>query len=197
MTIVNANVSSGLRPVRMAGSGYYTGGVNLYRVPAANAVDIGEGDPVYITGDADNRGYADVALVAAGAAAITGVVVGFRPLCTPCQPRFIEKGKEFYVLVADDPGIECLIQANDVVTPDMIGQNVDFAPGPVNPIYGLSGYQADIATIGVTPTLPMQIIGIFDAPDNHMFDETGTAITNVLLKVRLNNSARVDLEDGV
>jgi len=34
----------------------------------------------------------------------------------------------------------------------------------------------------------MKIVGIFDAPDNQLFDEAGTAIPNVLLKVRLNNS---------
>ncbi len=197
MTHVNANVPSGLRPVRDGGSGYYTGGVNRYRIPASDATPMAAGDPVVITGEADRRGYADIKAVLAGETAMTGVLVGFEPVPERDQPNHRLASTERYALVANDASFECLIQANDVVTPDMIGQNCDFAVGPINVPYGLSGYQADVATVGTADTLPMQITGIFDAPDNHIYDEAGTAITNVVLKVRLNNSNVVDNEEGV
>jgi len=118
---LNSIVPYGLNPVRMAGSGYYTGGVNLYRVPATSTETMACGDPVVMTGDGDSRMIADVKLVAPGDTALTGVIVGARPETTREQDRLILPGKERYVLVADDPGIECLIRANDVATPAMVG----------------------------------------------------------------------------
>ena len=196
MTHVNTNVPNGLNPVRDGGSGYYTGGVNRYRIPATDATAMAKGDPVVITGDADGRGYADIKAVLPGETAMTGVLTGFEPIPSREQPNHRLASTERYALVADDASYECLIQANGVVTPDMIGQNVDFAVGPVRANYGQSGYQADVATVGAADTLPMQITGIFDAPDNQLTNEVGAAITNVTLKVRLNNSNRVDNEEG-
>lgn len=184
----NANVPYGLNPVRMGGSGYYTGGVNIYRVPASNTADMACGDPVATTGEGDGRMVADVTLVAPGDTRITGVIIGTRPETTRDQDRLVLAGKERYVLVADDPGIECLIRANGVVTPAMVGQNIDFAVGTPDPLYGTSGITADVGTVGIVATLPMKIVGMYDVPDNQLLDEAGNAAPNPLLRVRLNTS---------
>lgn len=181
--MANPDVKRGLVPTRMASGSVYNGSCNEYHVPTANADALFQGDPVTITGDADLKGVASVGLSAA-AGPITGVIVGFRPTPTRDNDGYLKAATEGYVLVADDIGLECEIQANAAITSADVGQNaaLDIAAG--DPFYRRSNVQLDQGTLGAGDTLPLQLVGVVQREDNDAYDAGG----NTKVRVRLNNS---------
>ena len=96
--MANVNLVRGLVPLREAGSGYESGGVEMFSVPAADATALYIGDPVVKAGDADAAGFATVTRAAA-AGPITGVVEGFAPDGTNNMTGFRAASTAAYVLV--------------------------------------------------------------------------------------------------
>jgi hypothetical protein len=77
--MANANVATGFKPVREAGSGVHNGGLNQYFHAAADGTALYIGDPVIKSSTADPSGAYPSVIRATAGAAITGVVCGFMP----------------------------------------------------------------------------------------------------------------------
>jgi len=188
----NKDIKRGLVPVRHASGCGYQGACNKYYVPATHATSLFVGDPVVMTGDADAYGYASVGLATA-TGPILGVVVGFEPARSREDIGYLPALTEGYVLVADDSGLECEIQANAAVSSAQFGLNAGFALAAGDPAYRRSLSELDIASAAVTATLPVQIIGAMRRADNDPLDAGG----NAKIIVRLNNSQRGNQALGV
>jgi hypothetical protein len=107
--MANANTPAGFKPVRDAGDGVFTGGLETFYVPASDGTALYIGDPVIKAGSADANGVASVTRATAGAA-ITGVVVGFAPDGTTNMVGYRAASTAAYVLCCTDPHILYEIQ---------------------------------------------------------------------------------------
>lgn len=181
--MANSDVKRGLVPVRMASGSKYNGSCNLYHVPATNADALFQGDPVTITGDADTKGIASVALATA-AGPLTGVIVGFRPITERQTLGYIPALTEGYALVADDTGIECEIQVSAAIASADIGQNAAFLIAAGDTVYRRSNVQLDQGSLAATDTLPLQLLGTMQTVDNDPYTDFAK------VRVRLNNDQK-------
>jgi len=180
--MANQDVRRGLVPVRMASGSYYNNSCNPYYVDAANATPLFQGDPVIETGTANDAGIAGVErAVAAGP--ITGVIVGFQPETERQVMGYLPAGVAGIVLVADDPHLECEIQASAPITAADIGQNASLEIVDGDVVYRRSMVQLDQGTIGAGAALPVKILGTAQRADNAPYDAAG----NTKVRVRLNN----------
>lgn len=180
--MANANVASGMLPVRYASGAPYNGAANRYHVPASDGTALFVGDPVIIAGGADADGVPTVTrATAASAGRITGVVVGV--VNTPSlETRYRPASTAAYVLVADDPNLLFEIQEDSVggaLAAADIGLNADLVAGTGSTVTGMSGFMLDTSTKATTATLQLRIEGLVQRADN----EVGT---NAKVLVRIN-----------
>ncbi len=143
----------GLRPIRFKNGDCYNGAADTYFVPATDASDLFEGDPVVLTGDGDETGIPGVRLALAGER-ITGIIRGFthNPVDNSATPvieqGYREGGREAYVLVVG-PDVEFEAQADAAgLTAADIGSNVDLVAGAGSTVTRQSGYAIDSASAG-------------------------------------------------
>ncbi len=181
-----ANVSrvNGFNPLKSLIGNSNVGQVNLYYIPAGNAVATFVGDLVKAdttgSGAGAFTGYQSVVQAAAGDATI-GVVVGFdiNPLNLN-TPQFRAASTGRYVLVADDPNQIFEVQtSNGTLTAADVGLNANFAVAAGSTATGTSGMTLDVATAAVTATLPLKIVGFSQRVDN----EVGNPNAKVLVKI--------------
>lgn len=167
----NANVATGLRPVRYASGAPYNGAANMYHVPASDSTALFVGDPVIVAGSADANGVPTATrATAAGGSLWTGVVVGIVPSPT-VTTMYRPASTAAYILVADDPNLLFEIQEDAVggaMAAADVGLNVDFVAGTGSTVTGKSGFQADTSTKATTNTLQMRVVGFVQRPDNEI-----------------------------
>lgn len=195
--MANSSRIFGLKPIRNATQGNYAGATIKCLIPAADANNMAVGDPVVLAGDANpgqvaayadqvDGAYPTIALAAAGVA-IWGVIDSFEPRAVVGyeQPLYRPASTAVYAHVMVDPNIEYEIQAatGTVITTADIGRTCDLVAGAVDPVYGRSGYQADLSTLGNDAADQLLILGMQDrTADNELLDLAK-------LRVKINNSA--------
>jgi hypothetical protein len=187
--MANANTPFGLKPVRNAGNGPMSGGLETFFVPATDATALYVGDPVVKAGSADANGVATVTR-AATTGAITGVVCGFVPDGTATMPKFRAASTAGYVLVETDPHQLYEIQEAAGIAAVDVGLNANLASGSGSATTAQSGFLLDAATKATTATLQLKIMGIAQRPNNAL------GAYNKLL-VKINNSTEVAASAGV
>lgn len=164
----NANVPSGLRPVRHRNGAPYNGATNRYFIPSGDTVAVFIGDPVKSAGSADANGIPTVAQAAAGDA-IRGVVTAVVPV-TADSTTYRVASTARYVLVADDPDLLFEIQEDAVggaLAADDIGLNADIVVAAGSTITGRSGVQLDTSD-KKTATAQLRILSIAQRADNEL-----------------------------
>lgn len=139
----------------------------VHRYYKSAAVAIGVGDPVIrAANSADPEGYAAVTRATTGAA-ITGVVVGVQPHPDRTY-NYLKSGDSGYLLVADDPNLEFVVQDNGgasglIVT--QIGQHIDsVAAIDCNTSTGRSNYELDTEAVATDNT--WILVRLDDQPGN-------------------------------
>lgn len=185
--MANTNVAFGLKPVREAGSGPHSGGVNQYFHASGDATALYIGDPVIKSGSADSSGAYPSVIRATAAGAITGVVVGFVPDGVTNTAGYGAASTAYYVLVADDPDQLFEIQEDSVggaLAAADIGLNADFIVAAGNAYSKRSGVMLDTSTKATTAGLPLKIVGLTPRPGNDL-----GATAKVLVKINLHTEA--------
>lgn len=177
--MANANMPTGLRALRDAGSGKETGGLNLYYHPASDATALYIGDPVVKNGSADAAGVTGC-VRAAAAGPITGIVEGFVPDGVTNVAGYGAASTAYYVLVRDDPSELFEIQENAGMAAVDIGLNASMTIAGGSSVTKRSGVTLDAATKATTAALPLKIVGLSPRPKNDF------GAYNKLL-VRINN----------
>lgn len=168
--MANANIPSGMRPVKQGNGSPWTGPLTIYYVSADDNTALYIGDPVILDGSGDAAGVPSV-IRATGAtsARITGSVVGFG-----VSPSLIANGAvrpastAGYVLVADGVGVIYEAQedsAGGALAVTNIGQNANLIAGTGNTVQG-SGFQIDSSTAGTTNTGQVRLLGLSQVADN-------------------------------
>lgn len=172
--MANANIPTGLNPVRYLSGAPYNGAVNFYSVAAGYATAIYIGDPVVDigTGQVINGVlYKDVQK-AATTDVTTGVVVGVVP-DTRDSLVYRAASTQRILIVADDPNLLFEVQEGTGGTPltaNDIGLNISFAAGTPSTVTGRSGLSIDNTTEATTNTLALKIVGLVPRPDNAVGD---------------------------
>lgn len=174
--MANANRPTGLTPVKHISGSPYNGQCNLYAVLAADTNAFAIGDPVISAASAAADGTPAVTLAAA-TGAIRGVVVGVLDTKSGGVVKKDNPGslirpaaaqsKDWYVLVADDPGLIFEVQEVGTGTPltaAEIGLNANLVAGTNNGY--VSGWTLDNAAEAVTATLQCRILGLVPRIDN-------------------------------
>lgn len=188
-----ANVSrvNGFRPVKHLNGSPYNGQFNIYEVPANEAVAVFVGDLVKLSNSAATSFYPAVEAPVATAAttgdyvgAVVGIInakwdpvegkmtAGSMALDTP-QYRAASLTTRQFVMVADSPDLIFEAQADAAVALASMGLNVGVVEGDGSASVGstttgASGMQVDASSVDVTSTLPLQIVGAPNRPDNTM-----------------------------
>lgn len=185
-----ANVSrvNGFKPVRHLTGAPYNGQARKYVLAAGDANAAGVGDLVILSDQAAVGGYAAVEPVNAGtitSAVIVGAIVGFAPVnetggttngASPTldTPQYRVASTEKYCFVADSPDLIFEAEEDSVgnnLALDEVGLNVGFIAATPNTTTGASGFKIDSSSKNTTNTLPLQIMGFVNRPNN----EVGTS----------------------
>lgn len=207
--MANTSRINGFKPVKHLNGSPYNGQANIYEVPAGEATAIFVGDPVVLSSSASTSGYPVVEALAASAAGdvASGVLVGF--VVGIMHTKFDAEGKmttgsvaldtpqyapgstKRFVLVADSPDLIFEGQADASVALASIGLNTGLNVGTHDTTTGNSVWQADGSAVNTTNTLPLQVVGFPQRPDN----EAAATYNKVL--VRINTHAYANGATGV
>jgi hypothetical protein len=188
--MANPNAPHGANPVAYINGAPWNGKVNLYRIPAANALAFYIGDfvtTIGVTTGGDALGVPDVTRAANGAVTaqqlrgvITGVMVAPIGVGAPgaAQGGAVNlnvmyvpatKANDYYVYVADDPNLLFEIQGDNTTTlvPATGGGggtlfgNAGYTQAAPGVVGGpMSGTVLTTASVNVTSTLPLKIISL-------------------------------------
>lgn len=186
-----ANVSrvNGFRPVKHINGSPYNGQFNIYEVPAGETIPVFVGDLVVLSNSAATSFYPAVEAPVTAAATsgdFVGAVVGIiNTKWDPVEgkmsagsmaldtPQYRAASTKQFVMVADDPGLVFEAEADAAIANASIGLNVGVVEGDGSASVGstttgASGMQVDASSVDVTSTLPLQIVGAPNRPDNAM-----------------------------
>ena len=182
----NTSRINGFRPVLTGNGSAWSGQMNRYFVPTADATAIGIGDLVKISGLASVNGVRGVTKASVGDAVVGAVVgVSFNPLNlnTPvfraANANIIDGGQ--YVFVADDPNTVYEAQVAGALLAADVGLNANHVDAGVSTTTGLSGQSVDGSTKAVTATLTLKVLDIVQREDNESFS------TLAKVRVKINN----------
>jgi hypothetical protein len=173
----------GLRPVNLIGGQPYAGSTRLIKINNAYASNIFYGQPVSI--NASGVVIAETGTSNVAATGVVGVFVG----CTYTDPNLKYKlfkqywpsgtvATDAFAYVVDDPDVVMQIQADDTVPQTALGINIGFSTFSGDTNTGNSETSADVASLAVTATLPLRIVGFVDGPESAV----GDAFTDLLVK---------------
>lgn len=187
--MANTSRVSGFKPVKHLSGAPYNGQCNIYEVPAGETIPVFVGDLVVLSGSAATSFYPAVEAPVA-AAAVTGDYVGavvgvLNTKWDPVEgkmstgtisldtPQYRAASTKQFVLVADSPDLIFEAEADAAVALASIGLNVGVVEGDGSASLGstttgASGMQVDASSVAVTATLPLQIVGAPNRPDNEM-----------------------------
>lgn len=176
----NLNKPFGLKPVRYASGGRWTGGGTIYCIRQSNTQAFAIGDPVTLEGEADANGIPSIVLATAGTgnpvlgAIVSGAgaptdagsfgVPADSPLVIPAS-----KTRNYYVLVADDPDVVFEVQENSsggAIAASSVGLNVNLASGTNNGF--VSGWTLASSSVATGATLQMKLLRAVRRPDNEL-----------------------------
>lgn len=178
--MANANRPWGLKPVGYRGGSPWNGKAHTYYIPSSDTNAYAVGDPVTFAGSGSAGGVADVVLATAGTDnPVLGAIVGTRGVTyggVLADPASLDttiipatKTKGYYVLVADDPDLEFLIQEDGVggtIAVTGLGNNYNLVSGSNNGY--VSGWMLDSSSVAITATLQLQLLRLWQAPDNEL-----------------------------
>lgn len=186
-----ANVSrvNGFRPVKHINGSPYNGQFNIYEVSVSETIPVFVGDLVKLSNSNATSFYPAVEAPVAAAATTgdyVGAVVGIiNAKWDPVEgkmsagsmaldtPQYRAASTKQFVMVADSPDLIFEAQADAAVANASIGLNVGVVEGDGSASVGstttgASGMQVDASSVDVTSTLPLQIVGAPNRPDNAM-----------------------------
>lgn len=205
--MANASMISGLRPVRNAVSGYYAGSKIQCFIPATDLTNIAVGDPVTLAGDSNPAsvpGYTFAQIEgahptvrrSAAGDAIWGVIDSFEPRAivgyetTPYRPS----GVAMFCHVMVDANVEFEIQARAGVafTGTMVGQTCNVFAGATDTVYGRSGYEADLTTLGNAAAAQLLILGL----QQREADVEIGALAKLLVKINASQFSNTGVSGG-
>lgn len=190
--MANANIAFGLKPVREAGSGVHSGGVNMYYHPSSDGTALYIGDAVIKNGSSDAAGVPGCIRATAGAA-LTGAVVGFVPDGVTDIAGYGAASTAYYVLVADDPCLLFEIQEDGVggaIAAADISLNASIIVAAGSAYTKRSGTMLDTSTKATTAGLELKIVGLVPRPNNEMG-------TNAKVLVKINNHTEATASAGI
>lgn len=186
-----ANVSrvNGFRPVKHLNGSPYNGQFNIYEVPAGETIPVFVGDLVVLSNSAATSFYPAVEAPVTAAATsgdFVGAVVGIiNAKWDPVEgkmsagsmaldtPQYRAASTKQFVMVADSPDLVFEAEADAAIALASIGLNVGVVEGDGSASVGstttgASGMQVDASSVATTSTLPLQIVGAPNRPDNAM-----------------------------
>ena len=175
----NSNRPAGLVPVGRIDGTQWSGRLNLYYIPLADANAYAIGDPLTLAGSSSPDGrYPSVTLATAGfgnlvlgALCTGGGVTQAGPYFDPANlGRIIipaTKTQDYYVGVCDDPSVLYEIQeggAGSNLAATDVGNNFDLKSGTNNGY--ISGWLLDNATANTGATRQLKVMGLVNRLDN-------------------------------
>jgi len=176
-----ANVSQpkGFVPSRYLDGSAWNGATNTYYIPPTDVAQYNIGDPVKTVAGGDANGIPAV-IKAAGTDTVRGVIIGVQlaglnnpsiqgtNLDLTLQNIPAAKTKGYYVMVADDPTILWEVQDDGLsaLTATACNKNASFTvANPTAPGQN-SASVLTTASVAVTSTLNLKIVGLVQKPDN-------------------------------
>jgi len=177
--MANRNAPFGLSPYSYLDDSPWNGKARMYCIPSTDSTNAyAIGDPVVLAGSADANGIPTVTLATAGYGnAITGVIVsagGPKYAGMAANPTNLNttvvpasKAANYYVLVADDPGILFMAMEDSVGTilaATDVGTNIDLVAGTNNGYQ--SGWMIDSSSANTGNTRQVQLMQVLQVPDN-------------------------------
>ena len=174
--MANADIATGLWPVRKTSGQYWTGAANIYNIPSSYGSNLFLGDPMIPTGTSDANGIPNVTIATAGTSnyligTFVGIVNGGEPIVSVTRdlPIYHQASTQQYILVADDPELMFRVQEDGLggaagVTAS--SANANLIAGSGSTVTGMSGWMLDSSTVNTTATLQVRILRPVQAPDN-------------------------------
>ena len=201
--MANTNRPNGFTPVKHLTGAPYNGQANVYEVAAGEAIPVFIGDLVLLSNSAATDVYPAVEAPVAAAAtsgnyvgAVVGVFpAGYNPIdgkmsrtSITLAPNYRAASTKQFVLVADAPDLVFEAMADDTIALASMGLNVGVVEGTGSASSGStstgrSAMVVDASGVNTTSTLPLQIVGAPNRPDNEM------AATYNRVYVRINTHA--------
>lgn len=174
--MANVDRPNGAAPVRHISGSPWNGQVETYSVLTTDSTAIFVGDFVLMSGTGDANGVPCVTKATATNAAVTGVVVGFKPDVTnlnlPSQYRLASTARQVYVCT--DPTVLYDIQADGTTANAVaaIGLNAPIVQGAGSTTTGVSGVELGIDGATTTLTMPLKIVSAVQSPENDLSQTT-------------------------
>lgn len=173
----------GFVPARYLNGAAWSGGANMYHIPAADTNQYNPGDVVLsaATG-ADANGIANVTKNTAGTGVVRGVVIGCL-IGIPNNPSLVginldltvqnipaTKTHDYYVLVVDDPKVIFQIQDDGITTGNLVaasvGLNASFTvTNPTSPAQNSATVLLS-SSFATTAALTVKLLGLTQIPNN-------------------------------
>ena len=187
--MANVNTPFGFRPVKHLTGAPYNGQANIYEIAAGDAANTFIGDLVKMADDAATDYYPTVERAGTSgevtSGLLVGAIVGFViPTATAPNldvPIYRVASTKRFALVADSPDL--IFEVEDgatVATPiASIGLNTGFMATAGSTTTGLSNMVTGTTAATTTNSLPLQIVGMVNRPDN----ERAAAYQKLLVKI--------------
>lgn len=194
--MANVDRPNGAAPVRHINGSAWNGQVEQFSTLTTDSTAIFVGDFVLMSGTGDANGVPCVTKATATNAAVSGVVVGFKPdvtnLNSPSQYRLASTARTVYVCT--DPTVLYDMQADGTTANAVaaIGLNAPIVQGSGSTVTGVSGVELNIDGATTTNTMPLKIVGAVQSPENDL-----TQTTFVRYLVMINNSTYGNNTAGV
>lgn len=189
--MANANTPFGAKPSKHLTGAPYNGQANTYEIPAGETAPVMVGDFVKLSDSASTDFYPAVERIAASgevtSGLIVGAVVGFLIPTTNGTsmaldtPVYRAASTKRFALVADSPDIIFEIQDGATAPTPIasIGLNCGVQATAGSTTTGLSNMTTGATAATTTNSLPLQIVGIVNKPDN----APATAYQKLLVKI--------------
>jgi hypothetical protein len=170
----------GFTPSRYRNGSPYMGACTLYCIPQAEANQIGPGDAVKTLAGSDANGIPNITKITNGTDAARGVVIGVL-VAAPNLPSLVgvnldltvqyapaTKTRDYYALVVDDQDVLFEVQDNGLSALGTAAANKNASFTVTNPTSPQQNSGSVIlnASVAVTSTLPLKLIGAVQKPNN-------------------------------
>lgn len=177
--MANKITPRGFVPLRYLSGAAWNGAANMYCVPSTDATIISVGDAVKSAAGGDANGIPYVAK-AAGTDVVRGVVVGVLP-AAPNEQSLVgtnmdltlqnmpaTKTKAYYVLVVDDPMVIFSLEDDGAaaLSATACNKNAIFVVANPTAPSQVSASTLSAASVAVTATLNLKLMGLVQEPDN-------------------------------
>lgn len=170
----------GFVPSRYRDGSAWTGGANMYYIPASDANQFNPGDVVKSAAGGDANGIPAVTKITNGTDTARGVIIGCL-LANPNQPSIqgtnldltlqnipATKTKDYYVLVVDDPAVLFELQDDglNALTATSCNKNATYTvTNPTAPQQN-SATVLNTGSVATTATLSLKIMGLVQKANN-------------------------------